>query len=102
MHFRDLDNGTAESIGAALVQFLGDRAIPITKLQGFGSDGVAVMTGRLTGVATCLKRHSSSMIAIHCGNHRLALAAAHAANGIIFFKWNPVSNPPSTVFLMPK
>ena len=66
VHIRDLDNGTAESIEAALVQFLSDKAIQITKLRGFGSNGAAVMTGRLTGVATRLKRHSPRMIAVHC------------------------------------
>ena len=86
LHIRDLDNGTAESIEAALVQFLGDKAIQITKLRGFGSDGAAVMTGRLTGVATRLKRHSPRMIAVHCANHRLALAAAHAADGIPYLQ----------------
>ena len=66
VHIRDLDNDTAESIEAALVQFLSDKAIQITKLRGFGSNGAAVMTGRLTGVATRLKRHSPRMIAVHC------------------------------------
>ena len=86
LHIRDLDDGTAESNEAALVQFFGVNAIQITKLRGFGSDGAAVMTGRLTRVATRLKRHSPKMIAIHCANHRLVLAAAHAVDGIPYLQ----------------
>ena len=37
------------------------------------------MTGRLNGVAARLKRHSPRMISVHCVEHRLALAAAHAS-----------------------
>ena len=58
----------------------------IAKLRGFGSDGAAVMTGRLTEVSTRLKAHAQRLISIHCANHRLALAAAHAADNIPYLK----------------
>ena len=44
----------------------------------FGSDGASVMTEMLTGVAVRLQGHSPPMIAVHCVNHRLALATAQA------------------------
>ena len=63
-----------------------DKGIQITRLQGYGSDGAAVITGRLTGVETHLKQHSLKPIAVHCANHRLALAAAQAADAIPYLK----------------
>ncbi len=51
-----------------------DNSIPISGLVGFGSDGAAVMTGRLSGVATRLK----------CVAHRLALAAGQAGEKVPF------------------
>jgi len=47
------------------------------KLLAFGSDGASV---RLTGVTVRLRSHSLTMIAVHCVNHRLALAATHASD----------------------
>ena len=44
------------------------------------------MTGRLNGVAARLKRHSPRMISVHCVAHRLALVAAHAADGITYLQ----------------
>ena len=44
------------------------------------------MTGRVSGVAVRLKRHSPKMIALHCVNHRLALAAAHASDSISYLQ----------------
>ena len=88
LHIRDIHtcNGTAETIEAALLQSLTDKGLIITRLRGLGSDGAAVMTGRVTGVATRLKAHSPRMISVHCVNHRLALAAAHAADGIPYLQ----------------
>ena len=44
------------------------------------------MIGRISGVATRMKAHSPRMLAVHCVNHRLALAAAHAADGIPYLQ----------------
>lgn len=78
MHSRDLVNGTVESVEAALVQFLGEKVIPTIKLHGFGCVRAAVIAGRLTEVATYLKRYTPRMIAVHYANYRLALIAVHA------------------------
>lgn len=40
------------------------------------------MTGIRNGVATRLKDQFMKLVSIHCVNHRLALAATHAADGI--------------------
>ena len=85
LHIGDI-NGTAETIEGAILQYLSDKNLRITNLCAFGSDGAAVMTGRLTGVAVRLQGHSPSMIAIHCVNHRLALAAAQASDSVSYLK----------------
>ena len=86
LHIRDLIDGTAETIELAVLQILRDKSIDVAKLRSFGSDGANVMTGRLTGVATRLKQHSPRMLAVHCANHRLALAAAHASDNIPYLQ----------------
>jgi len=52
----------------------------------FGSDGAAVMVGRLSGVGVRLKNNSPKMLAVHCVNHRLVLAAAHASDSVPYLK----------------
>lgn len=82
----DIHDGKAETIEKTLLQSLKAKSLDITRLRAFGSDGAAVMTGRLNGVAVRLKRHSPKMISVHCVAHRLALAAAHAADGIPYLQ----------------
>ena len=65
----DIPNGTAEKIENAILQYVGDKLLQVTKLCAFGSDEASVMTGRLSGVATRLKHYSPTMIAVHCVNH---------------------------------
>ena len=75
-------NGRAETIESAILGFLSDNSLQVKKLCGFGSNGAAVMVGRSTGVAVRLKKHSPNMISVHCVNHKLPLAAAHASNSV--------------------
>ena len=72
----------AETIETALLQSLTDRVLNIARLRGLGSDGAAVTTGRVTGLATRLKCQSHRMISVDYVDHKLALAAAHAVNGV--------------------
>ena len=71
----DIPNGTVS-----------DKGLQIARLCAFGSDGASVMTGRLSGVAVRLMQHSPRMIAVHCINHRLALAASHASDSVPYLK----------------
>ena len=82
----DIPNGTAETIEGAMLTYISDKTLQVTRLCAFGSDGAAVMTGRVSGVAVRLTRHSPKMIAVHCVNHRLALAAAHASDTIPYLQ----------------
>ena len=87
LQITDIPNGTADTIEAALLQVLsGNGVVDISRLRGFGTDGAAVMTGSRNGVATKLRSHSPRMISVHCINHRLALTAAHAADGIPYIQ----------------
>ena len=86
LNVADIFDGTAETIEAAILKYLDNKSLEVSKLGGFGSDGAAVMTGRHTGVATRLKARTQKMISIHCVNHRLALAAAHAADNIPYLQ----------------
>ena len=86
LHIGDLANGTADTIERAMLQYISDKTLQVTKLCAFGSDGASVMTGRLTGVATRLKSHNPKMISVHCVNHRLALAASQASESIPYLK----------------
>ena len=81
-----MPNGTAETIEGTMMKFFNEKSLEVTKLCAFGSDGASVMTGRLSGIAVRLSRHSPRMIAVHCVNHRLALAAAHASDSIPYLK----------------
>ena len=74
----DLKDGTAVTIEAELLS--------MSKIVGFGSDGASVMVGRRNGVATRLKSYNPSLISVHCVAHRLALAAAQAADTIPYLK----------------
>ena len=82
----DLPDGTAESIEAAVVGITEHKSINVGQLWGFGSDGAPVRTGVRSGVAKRLKDRFPKLISIHCVNQRLALAAAHAADGIPYLK----------------
>ena len=86
LHIGSIINGRAETIEGAILQYLDDKSLQVIKLCAFGNDGASVMTGRLTGVAVRLQGHSPKMIAVHCVNHRLALAAAHASDSVPYLK----------------
>ena len=62
--------------------YINDKTLQLTRLYAFGSDGAAVMTGRVFGFAVRQTCHSPKMIAVDCVNHRLALAAAYASDTV--------------------
>ena len=86
MHIVDIPDGTATTIEDAILSYLANQDLDPRFLRGFGSDGANVMVGRVNGVATSLRTKFPKLISIHCANHRLALAAAHAADNIPYLK----------------
>ena len=81
-----VDIQDANTIVQAIHSFIAKRSLDIDKLRGFATDEASVMVGCRTGVATQLKRCSSSLISIHCVNHKLALAASHTADNIPYLQ----------------
>ena len=47
-----------------------------------GSDGASIMTGRVGGVSTLLKKENPFIINIHCMAHRLALCSSQVASNV--------------------
>ena len=81
-----LPDGTAHTITEAVCGFCRDLALEMQHLCGLGSDGAAVMLGIRGGVSKLLKDQVPFLVANHCIAHRLALAAAQAANEITYLK----------------
>ena len=73
---------TAPVVTQKIQNVIAARAIPVDKVMSFGSDGASIMTGRVGGVSTLLKKENPFMINIHCMAHRLALCTSQAANKV--------------------
>ena len=86
VHMCDIANGKAETIEEAVMAYIQNFDLNVNKLRAFGSDGSSVMVGKNNGVAAKLKIHQPRLLSIHCINHRLALAAAHAADDIPYLQ----------------
>ena len=86
MKIVELPNGRAETIEQALLAYLEEKSIPLSRLVGFGSDRASVMTGKHSGIATRIKNKQPILTSIHCVAHRLALAASQAGESITFIK----------------
>ena len=78
----EVKEGTASAIMAALEKVCNNCGVNLKKLVAFGSDGASVMIGRHRGVTALLKAEVPWLLANHCVAHRLALAAAQAADEI--------------------
>lgn len=52
--------------------------------MGFGSDGAAVMIGRLSGVATRLHQSNPYLVSVHCVAYHLALACSQAGEKVVY------------------
>ncbi|KAK7880350.1 hypothetical protein WMY93_033006 [Mugilogobius chulae] len=85
--FLDLVNvgdGKADTIVAAVKEVLQKKHIPTQNLYGLGTDGAAVMTGRLNGVAKQLQNDFPWLLPVACAAHRLALACRDASSGVTY------------------
>ncbi|KAK1903321.1 Zinc finger protein 862 [Dissostichus eleginoides] len=84
-HFLDLvtlEDGKADSVVAAIKSVLQKKELPVDRLYGLGTDGAAVMTGRLNGVAKQLTDSFPKLVSVACAAHRLALACKDASNAV--------------------
>ena len=70
----------AKTIYSALIKFMKDKNIQISKLVGMGFDGAATFCVKHDGVQSLLKKNSPHAVFIHCHCHLLQLACVQAAN----------------------
>ncbi|XP_054588645.2 zinc finger protein 862 [Nothobranchius furzeri] len=77
-----LSDGKANTIVAALNEVLVKKKVPTEKLFGLGTDGAAVMTGRLSGVAKQMQDSLPWLLSVACAAHRLALACKDASSEV--------------------
>jgi len=83
LHIKSTD---ASTITDALLSFVTQKNLDITKLVGQGYDGAAVFSGRVNGVAKRMQVHSAHAVYIHCTCHRLQLASLQAADSVVTIK----------------
>ncbi|XP_036975521.1 zinc finger protein 862-like isoform X3 [Acanthopagrus latus] len=75
-------DGKADTIVTAVKAVLQNKQVPTEKLCGLSTDGAAVMTGRVNGVAKQLTDSFPMIVAVACAAHRLALACKDASNDV--------------------
>lgn len=80
LSLEELEGCDSVSIFNKLKSVLLEKDLPSNGLLILGTDGASVMTGCKSGVVTRFKDENPFTLSIHCGSHRLALAAAQAAN----------------------
>ncbi|XP_061750016.1 uncharacterized protein LOC133549001 isoform X13 [Nerophis ophidion] len=70
----ELADGKAHTIVAAIKTAICKKGLPTERLYGLGTDGAAVMTGRVNGVVKQLTDSYPKMLGVACAAHGLALA----------------------------
>ena len=73
---------TASCVAQKINNVLTAHGVPLHKIMSFRSDGASIMTGRVGGVSTLLKKENPFMINIHCMAHRLALCSSQVASNV--------------------
>jgi hypothetical protein len=72
------DSANSKTLFNVLCMKLKELKMDVKKVSGLCTDGASVMVGKKDVLATKLKRENSSLIAVHCICHRLALACTDA------------------------
>ena len=72
----------ARTIYSALVEFMKDKNIQISKLVGMGFDGAATFSGKHNGVQSLLKKNLPHAVFVHCHCHLLQLAYVQMSNHV--------------------
>ena len=75
-----LKTTNAKTIYSALIKFMKDKNIYISKLVGMRFDGAATFSGKHNGMQSLLKNNSPHAVFIHCHCHLLQLGYVQAAN----------------------
>ncbi|MCO5575073.1 hypothetical protein L7F22_028870 [Adiantum nelumboides] len=80
-----LEDGKAETKFNALMEWLVDMGVDLSKLIGFASDGASCMRGVNNGVLTKLQQKVPHIIGVHCVAHREALVVSDACDKFVEF-----------------
>ncbi|XP_073672240.1 zinc finger protein 862-like [Paramisgurnus dabryanus] len=75
-------DGKADTIVAAVKDAIQKKELPVDRLYGIGTDGAAVMTGKVNGVAKQLADSFPKLVSVACAAHRLALACKDSSNEV--------------------
>jgi hypothetical protein len=78
----NVQDGKAETIHTAIIQWMASWNIPANKIMGLATDGAAVMTGCRSGVGVRMKTDNFRLVHIHCVAHKLALVVSQAAASV--------------------
>ena len=81
----NLDELNAEAITLNLKNFISAKGLKIENLLHFGSDGVATLIGKNTGVVKRFQEINPFISSVHCIAHRLHLAGKDAAKHVPYF-----------------
>ncbi|KAK5878740.1 hypothetical protein CesoFtcFv8_024121 [Champsocephalus esox] len=79
-----VSDGRADTIVKAIRTILTKKNIPTQRIYGLGTDGAAVMTGRVNGVAKQLQDTFPWMVSVACAAHRLTLCCTDASSGVAY------------------
>ena len=75
-----LKDTTAKTISSALIKFMKDKHVRISKLVGMRFAGAATSSGKHNGVQSLLKKNSPHAVFVHFPCHLLQRACVQAAN----------------------
>ena len=79
----EMHEGTGKAISETIYEVFAKKNIPAKRINGLGSDGAAVMTGRSEGTTGyMLRRNGPHLINFHCLAHREALCTSQAAKKV--------------------
>ncbi|KAK1876665.1 Zinc finger protein 862 [Dissostichus eleginoides] len=79
-----VSDGRADTIVKAIRTILTKKNIPTQRIYGLGTDGAAVMTGRVNGAAKQLQDTFPWMVSVACAAHHLALCYKDASSGLAY------------------
>ncbi|PVD24738.1 hypothetical protein C0Q70_15223 [Pomacea canaliculata] len=82
----EVKDGKADTITQAIMDFLHDVDVPLERVSGIGTDGAAVMVGRLNGVVVKLQKQNPKLVGTWCVAHRLALVCQWASKSVPYLE----------------
>lgn len=83
-----VSSADAATLHGIITDHLDILKIPLKNLRGLATDGASVMTGKIRGLAALLMNDVTSLVAVHCLCHRLALAYIYTNEELQVIKKN--------------